>query len=125
MHPSTPVKGGGNKSTPNKKSGLNAYAGPNFHNSPSPASLPAPKFSRNSRNFGIGQHPLADENTSSSNNSIGSASSEDSGSDSGKEDLDRSKRSVTAPADVERSGIDANRQTTIETLLARMMGTTT
>jgi len=136
-HPSTPIKGrgkGNNKPTPNKANNqhpnVNAYAGPNFHNSPSPASLPAPQFkARNSRNFGNGlngHHPLG-ESTSSSNNSYGSGSGSgsgsDSGSESGKEEMNRSTRSVTAPVDNRNSFNQDNRQTTIENLLARMMRT--
>lgn len=67
------------------------------------------------------------ESTSSSNNSYGSGSGSgsgsDSGSESGKEEMNRSTRSVTAPVDNRNSFNQDNRQTTIENLLARMMGT--
>lgn len=142
----------GPPSTPNKL----AYAGPNFHNSPSPASLPVPKFlqSKAAGSAGISasatsnsslfareaqQHQtsmtsaLQDPDASVSSTSSTSSDDEDhSFSNSiGLGAGSRYARGVTAPPDLpsgsDREGIavgaagDANRDMTIENLLAKLM----
>lgn len=105
-----------------------AYAGPNFHNSPSPASLPAPKF----------QSRLAKNNDTYA---AASSSSGDSGTSDGESELVRGTRSTTAPAQIKSSAEElvvagpsahdspasftkASMQpgATVESLLAKMMG---
>ncbi|SOV07433.1 uncharacterized protein UDID_05124 [Ustilago sp. UG-2017a] len=96
--PSTPVKkpaNGGQQQHP-AVTAASAYAGPNFHNSPSPASLPAPKF----------QNRL-DKNSSEPDRGIqrpsslaAGSSSDDSGSSDGEVLLSRGVRSTTAPPEV-------------------------
>lgn len=106
-----------------------AYAGPNFHNSPSPASLPAPKF--HSR-FG-----------KTNDQAAASSSSGDSGASDGENELVRGVRKTTAPSQARSSAEEpvvmrpttddasspATKTTmqpgaTVESLLARMLGGT-
>lgn len=125
---------GGHPSTPAKKAAQHpsvaaaiAYAGPNFHNSPSPASLPAPKFS---------SRLAASSNGNLPSSSLGTSSSSGSGSEDEYEAM-RSVRGATAPAEFGTpiSVSDSARATpepaakpavqsgaTVESLLARMMG---
>ncbi|KAN0065094.1 hypothetical protein ACQY0O_001590 [Thecaphora frezii] len=123
-----------------------AYAGPNFHNSPSPASLPAPKFSTRvgKADNGSGLFPASSLGASSSSSDSSAAGSDD------EYEARRKVRSITAPAEVRpASGIahatspapelasfalkapatsDASSSkamepgATVESLLARMMG---
>lgn len=97
-----------------------AYAGPNFHNSPSPASLPAPKFSSRSNRQSLLAATSADETSSSA----------ESGSD---DEIERFRRAVSAPAPPHTSEVEEHREAqtqqrsqdgraaTIESLLERMM----
>ncbi|PWN51147.1 hypothetical protein IE53DRAFT_62325 [Violaceomyces palustris] len=130
--PTTPAKGGLHAAAV-----ALAYAGPNFHNSPSPASLPAPKFSNR---FSKGLSYEQGAGTSSSDSS--SSGSED------EYEAMRSVRGTTAPADVRTPSKPSSAPTftveavrgcpdepsaepkpapmkpgaTVESLLARMMG---
>ncbi|SNX84937.1 uncharacterized protein MEPE_03646 [Melanopsichium pennsylvanicum] len=141
--PSTPVKKApnGNPQHPNVAAAI-AYAGPNFHNSPSPASLPAPKFrnrlSKNSSEF---------ERGAVRPSSLAAGSSGDSGvSDDDEVVITRGVRGTTAPADMthtpSKASVPAAVQdtgvaiaetpavqkpsmqpgATVESLLARMLG---
>lgn len=105
-----------------------AYAGPNFHNSPSPASLPAPKFQSR-----LGK--------SANDRVAANSSSGDSGASDGETELVRGVRNTVTPAQA-RSSIEEPAATrsaandspapsskpsmqpgaTVESLLARMMG---
>lgn len=129
-----------NPSTPNKL----AYAGPNFHNSPSPASLPMPKFNKGART------PNEAKGTVPSHlREVGDASSSSSSNESDEDesilvDQARYRREQTAPAEMtaqssypasslgqpplpqqQRAQTNADvdtpdRSVTIETLLAKM-----
>lgn len=143
--PSTPVKkpaNGGQQQHPAVAAAI-AYAGPNFHNSPSPASLPAPKFqnrlSKNSSEL--------DRETMRPSSLAAGSSSGDSGSSDDEVVLSRGIRSTTAPAEIattpskspapaavpttkvagaESPAPKPNIQpgATVESLLARMLGGT-
>ncbi|GAC75117.1 hypothetical protein PANT_14d00046 [Moesziomyces antarcticus T-34] len=134
--PSTPVKKAtnGNQQHPAVAAAI-AYAGPNFHNSPSPASLPAPKFhnrlSKNSAELERSSH-------------LAAGSSGDSGSSDDETVLTRGVRSTTAPAEIATpsktpapAALASDRMVstespapkaaaqpgaTVESLLARMLG---
>ncbi|UZJ51041.1 hypothetical protein CBS101457_000361 [Exobasidium rhododendri] len=119
-------------STPNTKF---AYAGPNFHNSPSPASLPAPTFLR-SKGGEMGKSPstlFAREARMNGNAAVAGEVDEQSSNESGedgegekdrKQDLmNRSFRGSTAPPQLQSDNDAGNgtRSVTIESLLAKMM----
>lgn len=137
--PSTPVKkaNNGNQQHPAVAAAI-AYAGPNFHNSPSPASLPAPKF----QNRGKNSSEL--DRGSMRPSSLAAGSSGDSGASDDEVELTRGVRSTTAPAEmaptpskpaapaVPSHGVAAAESpapkpsmqpgATVESLLARMLG---
>lgn len=145
--PSTPVKKANNVNNANQQqqhpavAAAIAYAGPNFHNSPSPASLPAPKFhnrlSKNSSELDRGSMRPSSLATGSSG--------ESAGSDDEVEELTRGVRGTTAPAEMtttpskapapaaipshntaaaESPAAKSSMQpgATVESLLARMLG---
>ncbi|CDR88511.1 uncharacterized protein SPSC_04338 [Sporisorium scitamineum] len=91
--PSTPVKKATN--TANQQhpavAAAIAYAGPNFHNSPSPASLPAPKFQNR-----LSKNSSELERGTVRPSSLAAGSSDD---DEG-EQLTRGMRGATAPAEL-------------------------
>lgn len=123
--------GGGSPSTPVKL----AYAGPNFHNSPSPASLPMPKFNKGTRSSAKGGPSALREVGDSSFASSSTASSNgDSDEDDSSIDPARFRREQTAPAELTPQAHSSpfgqpqrgqapspDRSATIETLLAKMM----
>ncbi|SPO26768.1 uncharacterized protein UTRI_04077_B [Ustilago trichophora] len=94
--PSTPVKKAhnGNQQHPAVAAAI-AYAGPNFHNSPSPASLPAPKFSNR-----LSKNSSELERGSMRPSSLAAGSSGDSGASDDEAELTRGVRSTTAPAEM-------------------------
>lgn len=96
--PSTPVKkapNNGNHQHPAVAAAI-AYAGPNFHNSPSPASLPAPKFQNR---LGKNSSELDRRIMRPSSLAMGS-SGESGGSDDEVEEMTRGVRGTTAPAEM-------------------------
>jgi hypothetical protein len=115
---------------PTTPNGKFAYAGPNFHNSPSPASLPVPKFLQQRSNGGAemtksGSTLFAKEammrraaNDSRISNDGDTSTSSEEREDDNKE-MKRSIRGVTAPPEMQTE----NRQSeqTIESLLAKML----
>lgn len=144
--PSTPVKkvqnanANQNQQHPAVAAAI-AYAGPNFHNSPSPASLPAPKFQNR---LGKSSSELDRGMVRSSSLAAGS-SGESGGSDDEVEVLTRGVRGITAPAEMTstptRAPVPATAPShytaaaespaakpsmqpgaTVESLLARMLG---
>lgn len=96
--PSTPVKKANNANQQQHPAvaAAIAYAGPNFHNSPSPASLPAPKF--HSR-LGKNSSEL-DRGTMRPSSLATGSSGESGGSDDEVEELTRGVRGTTAPAEM-------------------------
>ncbi|EST04968.2 Proline-rich nuclear receptor coactivator [Kalmanozyma brasiliensis GHG001] len=97
--PSTPVKKAGNSNGNQQHPAVAAaiaYAGPNFHNSPSPASLPAPKFQNR---LGKNSSELDRSTMRPSSLAMGS-SGESGGSDDEVEELTRGVRGTTAPAEM-------------------------
>lgn len=113
---------------PSTPKGKFAYAGPNFHNSPSPASLPVPKFLQQKGSGGdmqksssslFAREAMARQ---ASNDGDNSTSSEEWEEDQKK----RSIRGVTAPPELQGGANDTSdtgdqRSVTIESLLAKMM----
>lgn len=101
--PSTPVKkANNNNNNANQQhpavAAAIAYAGPNFHNSPSPASLPAPKFQTR-----LGKNSSELERGIMRPSSLAAGSSGESGGsddDEGGEQLTRGVRGATAPAEL-------------------------
>lgn len=117
----------GMPTTPNGKF---AYAGPNFHNSPSPASLPVPKFLQQRGNGGseMTKSPStlfakeammrrAANGSGFSNDGDTSISSEERDDDN--DEMKRSIRGVTAPPEMQTE--NRRPEQTIESLLARML----
>lgn len=94
--PSTPVKkaNNGNHQHPVVAAAI-AYAGPNFHNSPSPASLPAPNFQNR-----LSKNSSELERGSMRPSSLAAGSSGDSGASDDEAELTRGVRSTTAPAEM-------------------------
>ena len=139
--PSTPVKKPANGNQQHPAVAAIAYAGPNFHNSPSPASLPAPKF--HSR---LGKNSSELERGSMRPSSLATGSSGDSSSSDDEVELPRGVRGTTAPAEMNSTPSKAPAPThvpstglavsasqvppkpsmqpgaTVESLLARMLG---
>ena len=115
-------------STPNNKF---AYAGPNFHNSPSPATLPVPKFLQPKGGAGAGETAKLPNSPFAREAMLRSAANESGQSNDGdastsseewEEDMKRrSVRGVTAPPELQSSGNEGDRSITIESLLAKMM----
>lgn len=138
IDPSTPAKkaANGNQQHPAVAAAI-AYAGPNFHNSPSPASLPAPKFGNR-----LGKTSSELERGSMRPSSLAAGSSGDSGASDDEVELTRGVRSTTAPAEIASTpskapavpsiGVAAAESpapkpsmqpgATVESLLARMLG---
>lgn len=99
-----------------------AYAGPDFHNSPSAASLPAPRM-RDRSSKSISSLAQASSSTAIAGGNIGQMSastSNSSASEVPEEAMRRSSRGVTAPAAPEQPA-SAEKPATIENLLARLM----
>ncbi|TKY85379.1 hypothetical protein EX895_005541 [Sporisorium graminicola] len=141
--PSTPVKKANNSANQQHPAvAAIAYAGPNFHNSPSPASLPAPKFqNRLSKNSSeLEQGSLRPSSLAAGSSGESGGSDDDEG-----EQLTRDVRGATAPAELTATPSKAptpaalpSRNTaaaespapkpgmqpgaTVESLLARMLG---
>ncbi|PWN42180.1 hypothetical protein IE81DRAFT_357595 [Ceraceosorus guamensis] len=107
-----------------------AYAGPNFHNSPSPNSLPAPKFNSKLRSSALASVGL--KGSSSASGGETESSEDESGAktngamprqESPSPEKEKTKHtSSLAPTSASRaSGAATDRSATIESLLARMM----
>ncbi|SJX63535.1 uncharacterized protein SRS1_14291 [Sporisorium reilianum f. sp. reilianum] len=99
--PSTPVKKANSNNAANQQhpavAAAIAYAGPNFHNSPSPASLPAPKFqNRLSKN----SSELERGTMRPSSLALGSSGESGGSDDDEGEQLTRGVRGTTAPAEL-------------------------
>ncbi|SPO40664.1 uncharacterized protein PSFLO_06146 [Pseudozyma flocculosa] len=77
-----------------------AYAGPNFHNSPSPASLPAPKFSTRMNKVDNGSGSIPPSSLGAGSGSGSGSSSSGSGSEDDEYEARRTIRSTTAPAEI-------------------------
>lgn len=124
---SSPI-GGVHLAPPSSSADIMAYAGPDFHNSPSAASLPAPKFmNRQSKQ----ESQLTRARSAESTSPADSSSGEDEGDgDAADESMEmhmasRSVRGATAPPDLVAPAPPAmDKSATIENLLARLMGGT-
>ena len=139
--PSTPARknAGGNQQHSAVAAAI-AYAGPNFHNSPSPASLPAPKFHTR-----VGKNSSELDRGTMRPSSLAAGSSGDSNASDEEAELTRDVRSAIAPAElaptpskaptaaaVSSNGVAAAESpsrkpsmqpgATVESLLARMLG---
>ncbi|CEH12722.1 Proline-rich nuclear receptor coactivator [Ceraceosorus bombacis] len=129
----SPVNGRASASSPISSSTAAvavAYAGPNFHNSPSPNSLPAPKFNSKLRSSALASEGL--KGSSSASGGETESSEDESGakingamprqeSPSPEKEKTKHTSSLAPPSTSRASGAAADRSATIESLLARMM----
>jgi hypothetical protein len=112
---------------PTTPNGKFAYAGPNFHNSPSPASLPVPKFLQqrgsgdmtksNSSQFAKEAMMRRAANGSGLSNDGDTSISSEEGAE--EDQTKRSTRGATAPPEMQTEDRSSSR--TIEDLLAKLM----
>lgn len=138
LHKSGSFAGAINSKAPSTPDSKLAYAGPNFHNSPSAASLPVPKFLQQ-RTGSSGSGDIISKPPSSPfardaiiRNAVkggggGSGVSNDgdnsNSSEEDNDDLKRSTRGATAPPELQQSQVNGQdrRSMTIQSLMAKLM----